>query len=152
MGVVVTFDYTAWSALFPQFSNLTEDQVEQVVLPLAVQYNRNDGGGPICDAGVQTQALNLMVAHCAQILFGSATQKVSPLVGRVSSATEGSVSVDTDYGGQPASAAWFNQTPYGAAWWVLVKPYRLGIYAPKITPQVQPINLPYARFGWPGFR
>lgn len=150
MGVHVDFDYAAWTALFPQFSNLTEQQVTQVILPLAEQYNRNDGGGPINSPELQTQALNLMVAHCAQILFGTAgTGGPSGLVGRVSSATEGSVSVQTEFPSSPA-AAWYNQTPFGAAWWVLIKPFRLHLYLPKITQQVQPVNLP--GFGWPGFR
>ncbi|HEY0120645.1 MAG TPA: DUF4054 domain-containing protein [Rhizobium sp.] len=136
MGVVVTFDYAAWAALFPQFSNLSEAQVTGPVLVLAEQYSRNDGGGPVCNAAVQTQLLNLMVAHIAQLLYGSATQPVSALVGRVSSATEGSVSVGTEFPTTPQNA-WYLQTPFGAAWWQLSLPYRLGRYFPKVTQQRQ---------------
>lgn len=134
MGVVVAFDYASWAALFPQFSNLSSNQVTQVILPLAEQYCRNDGSGPVNSAAVQSQLLNLMVAHVAQILFGSTTQPVSPIVGRISSAAEGSVSVSAEWPTTPSNA-WFLQTPYGAAYWQLALPFRLGFYAPKVTPQ-----------------
>jgi hypothetical protein len=151
MGVIVTFDYSAWIALFPQFgvttpqyTALTQNQVTNVILPLAQQYCRNDGGGPVNDAGVQAQLLNLMVAHVAQILFGSSIQPLSPLVGRISNASEGSVSVSVDFP-TTATNAWYLQTPFGAAFWQLMLPYRLGRYVPKITPQPQPGG--YGRFG-----
>ncbi|QPF81670.1 DUF4054 domain-containing protein [Bradyrhizobium genosp. L] len=146
MGVIVPFDFTTWSELFPafvtstpQFTALTEPQVVNLILPIAEQYNRNDGGGPVNNAGVQTQLLNLMVAHVAQLMFGSATQPLSPLVGRISNATEGSVSVATDFPTTPGNA-WFVQTQWGAMWWQMALPYRLGRYRAKITPQVQAIN------------
>jgi len=147
MGVQVTFNYAAWAALFPQFSNLTSDQVAGPILTLAEQYNRNDGGGPVCDAGIQTQLLNMMVAHVAQLLFGSTTQPLSPLVGRISNASEGSVSVGTDFPTTP-NDKWFSQTQYGAMWWQLALPFRLGRYAPKITPQYQPINGSWGGWGY----
>ena len=146
MGVIVAFDYAAWAVLFPQFSNVTEPQVTGPVLTLAEQYCRNDGGGPVCNAGVQAQLLNLMVAHVAQLLYGSTTQPVSPIVGRISSAAEGSVSVAAEFPTTPASA-WFLQTQYGAMYWQLALPYRLGRYRPKITPQCQPFNGPWGG-GW----
>lgn len=129
MGVAVTFNYATWSQLFPQFSNLIESQVTVVILPLAQQYCRNDGGGPVSTAASQTNLLNLMVAHVAQLLFGSTLQPLSPLVGRISGATEGSVSVQTDMPQSP-NAAWFNQTPYGAAFWQASLPYRTMRYLP----------------------
>lgn len=151
MGVIVSFNYGAWVALFPQFwvttptyTGLTEAQVTGVILPLAEQYCRNDGGGPVNNAGLQTQLLNLMVAHVAQLLFGSSTQPVSPLVGRISNATEGSVSVATDFPTTPSNA-WFVQTQYGAAYWQLILPFRLGRYYPKVTPQRQPGAGPWGR-------
>lgn len=145
MGVVVTFNYTNWAALFPQFSNLIQDQVTGPILTLAEQYNRNDGGGPVNDPCVATQLLNLMVAHVAQLLFGSTTQPLSPLVGRISDASEGSVSLGTEFPTTPSNA-WFLQTQFGAAWWQLSLPFRLGRYIPKITPQRQVVGGPW--WGW----
>jgi hypothetical protein len=142
MGVIVSFSYPLWAQLFPQFSNLNEAQVTGPVLTLAEQYCRNDGGGPVNNTGLQTQLLNLMVAHVAQLLFGSATQPLSPLVGRISDATEGSVSVSTDFPTTPTNA-FFLQTQYGTLYWQLILPFRLGRYVPKITPQYQPVSGPW---------
>lgn len=129
MGVQVTFNYANWALLFPQFSNLNSTQVTTLILPLAQQYCRNDGGGPVTDPLIQTNLLNLMVAHVAQLMFGSVTQPLSPLVGRVSSATEGSVSVQVDMPSTPNSA-WFMQTPFGAAFWQASSVYRTMRYIP----------------------
>lgn len=129
MGVVVQFDYAAWALIFPQFSNVTSQQVTGLVLPLAQQYCRNDGVGPVSTAATQTNLLNLMVAHCCQLLFGSVTQPLSPLVGRIGSASEGSVSVSTDFPTTPAKA-WFDQTQWGAMFWQLTAPYRTMRYLP----------------------
>src|SRR4051812_40368147 len=116
MGVAVDFDYAAWSALFPQFSTITQQQVSGLVLPIAEQYCRNDGGGPVTTAAIQTNLLNLMVAHCCQLLFGVNGNAPSEIVGRISDATEGSVSVSTEFPTTPTNA-WFVQTPWGAMFW-----------------------------------
>jgi hypothetical protein len=129
MGVQVTFNYANWAQLFPQFSNLTQTQVTQLIVPLAEQYCRNDGGGPVSSVATQTNLLNLAVAHVAQLMFGSTTQPLSPLVGRISNAAEGSVSVGTDFPTTPNNA-WFLQTPYGAAFWQACAPYRTMRYLP----------------------
>ena len=149
MGVIVQFSFANWAAAFPQFVTsapnfiaLTETQVVNVILPIAQQYCRNDGGGPVNDAALQAQLLNLMVAHVAQLLFGSALQPLSPLVGRVSDASEGSVAVAVDFP-TTASNAWFAQTQYGAAYWQMLLPFRLGRYVPKITQQRQVIGGPW---------
>jgi hypothetical protein len=137
VGVQVTFSYTTWAALFPQFSNLTSNQVTGLVLPLAEQYCRNDGGGPVTTAASQSNLLNLMVAHVAQLLFGSTTQPLSPIVGRISSATEGSVSVQADMPSNP-EAAWFYQTQYGAMFWAAMAPYRTMRYFPSARRRMSP--------------
>jgi len=129
MGVQITFNYAVWAQGFPQFATLTQDQVVGVILPIAEIYNRNDGGGPVSSAAIQTQLLNLMVAHVAQLLFGVNGEAPSSLVGRISGATEGSVSVQTEFP-QNQNSAWFNQTPFGAAWWQATAPYRTMRYVP----------------------
>jgi hypothetical protein len=53
------------------------------------------------------------------------------LVGRLNTATEGSVSVGTEMpGNMPASSAWWTQTKYGFLWWQMTKPYRTMRYIP----------------------
>jgi hypothetical protein len=132
MGVQVTFNYTAWAATFPQFSpSLTEDQVTNLILPIAEQFNRNDGGGPVSTAALQTQLLNLMVAHVAEKLFGptGAGAGATGLAGPITQATEGSVSVTASIPTTPNSA-WFMSTPFGAMWWAMTSPFRTMRYVP----------------------
>lgn len=129
MGVQITFDYANWAQVYPQFSCLTQVQVTQGALPLAEMYCRNDGGGPVSSAANQTTLLGLMVAHVCQLLYGADGKAASPLVGRISSATEGSVSVQTDFPSTPTNA-WFLQTTYGAAYWQATAAYRTMRYLP----------------------
>ncbi len=129
MGVVVVFDPVAFQAMFPQFSSLTTDQLTTMILPLAEQYCRNDGGGPVSTAATQTNLLNLAVAHIAALFYGVNGQSPSALVGRITNASEGSVSVSTDFP-MTANSAWFMQTPFGAAFWQAMAPYRTMRYIP----------------------
>lgn len=143
MGVVVQFNVVKWRELFPQFNNITSEQITDLIYPIATAYCNNSGSGPVNDTNIQTQLLNLMVAHIAQLLFGSTTAPANTtLVGRINSAGEGSVNVGTDFPTTPSNA-WFVQTQYGAAYWQMVLPYRLGHYYPKIT------QLTQYPFSWP---
>ncbi len=141
MGVIVQFDLAAWRLLFPEFSNVTDDQLNGPIWTMAQAYCRNDGGGPVCDVLVQTELLNLMEAHIAQLLYGSTTQPASGLVGPITSATEGSVSVATGLV-LNTSNQFFLQSKYGQLFWQLALPYRLARYYPKITQQFQPVAAP----------
>lgn len=149
MGIAVTVTYAQWITAYPQFGkSVTDAAFDAVLWPLAQQYNRNDSGGPVCVAALQTQLLNLMLAHLATILYGAGGGP-SPLVGRIDQATEGSVSLHADMPGGTASSAWFQQTPFGAAWWQLALPFRLGRYFPKITPQFQSLGGPWPYYSSP---
>lgn len=129
MGVKVTFDWASWMQIFPQFASLNQQQVVNGALPIAELYCRNDGGGPVSTAAIQTNLLNLMVAHVCQLIYGVNGQSPSGLVGRISDATEGSVSVSTDWPSTPNNA-WFLQTPFGAAFWQAAAAYRTMRYIP----------------------
>ncbi|WP_144378521.1 DUF4054 domain-containing protein [Mesorhizobium amorphae] len=139
MGVIVTFDLAQWRALFPEFSNVTDQQLQGPVWTMAQAYCRNDGGGPVNDVLVQTELLNLMVAHIAQLLYGSTTSPSTGLAGPVASATEGSVSVSVGIVVN-TSNQWFMSTKYGAMFWQMALPYRLARYYPKITELFQPVS------------
>ncbi|MBS0990103.1 DUF4054 domain-containing protein, partial [Acetobacter okinawensis] len=62
------------------------------------------------------------------------------LVGRVASASRGSVSVTTDYAHPSERVAWFAQTPYGAAFWAATRGLRQARYIPggPQTPRIWP--------------
>ena len=70
----------------------------------------------------------------------------SPLVGRITSATEGSVSVSTQFDVPPGSAQWFAQTLYGAEFWTATAAYRTMRYLPSPARNMDP----YAPLGWRG--
>ena len=65
--------------------------------------------------------LFLLVRHFAALAERAAQ---GGLVGRIASATEGSVSVSADMGAVGSNAAWYLQPPYGATFWQLTAKYR----------------------------
>lgn len=136
MGVAVTFDLAAWRLAYPQFAALTDEQITGAILPVAELYLRNDGTGPVRSETTQQTLLQLIVAHCTQLMLGQTTNGVAgpSAVGRVSGATEGSVSVQFDFPDTSPGAAWFSQTPYGAAFWAATAAYRTMHYIPGPVP------------------
>lgn len=125
MGAVVGFDYAAWLNLFPEFSYVSSAQA-LLYFNIATTAHRNDINGPVDDAAKQLQFLNIVTAHIAALFAPKQPggDPANPLVGRIASASEGSVSVSADFSGLGQSAAWWSQTRYGAMYWQLTKPYR----------------------------
>lgn len=135
MSDPVPFDYQDWAAAYPEFSNVTETQITMRILPLARQVIAGFIGC-VTDPQEQINFLWLMVAHLCQLNFGTAASPATGLVGRVASATEGSVSVQLDFQATQ-NQAWYVQTSYGALFWQLARPYWLGGFsfpAPAPTP------------------
>lgn len=133
----VTFNYPLWTSQFPEFAAVPQGQ-GQFYFDLATIIQRNDGTGPVTDSTVQLNLLNLMTSHMATIYSqsqgdpnpGSPKEAASP-VGRINSAAEGSVSVQTDYGTAISQQmAFCVQTKYGAMWWALTAQYRTAHYIP----------------------
>lgn len=147
MGVQVTFDYATWVAVYPAFAAAPTRQQVEALVPIAEIYNRNDGVNSLgSTAAMQTTLLNMMVAHVVQLMYGpNGTQPGGGgIVGRIASASEGSVSVSADWPGADASSAWFLQTEYGAMWWQATAPYRTAIYVPGPRRNMNPWLYPYA--------
>ena len=149
MGVSVAFDYTSWVAMFPQFSALTSPQVTNLILPYAEVYCANDGSGPVYNTALQTSLLNLIVAHCAQLMFGAnpttssstGTGNAPAPVGMTVSASEGSVSASFSFPTTPNNA-WFAQTQYGIMFWQACASLRTARYLPNPV-NVGPVIGPY---------
>lgn len=139
MGVVATFNYAAWAALYPEFSNVSQNQA-QGFFDQATIFHRNDGGGPVSTIAIQLSLLNMLTAHLAFMSMGTAAQPASQLVGRISNASEGSVSVQAEYAdATPSSMAWYVATKYGAAYWQATAPYRTMRYIGGPTRQFSPL-------------
>lgn len=152
----VTFDYAAWIAIFPEMANVSE--------PLATEYFNlatlfcANTLRIVCSATKLATLLNLLTAHIAQLFApqingqpnnGSGSVPAPNTVGRVSNASEGSVSVGFDMPGQPPAAAWYVQTRYGALFWQATSVYRTMRYIPgPIATPAFPGPLPFG--GWRG--
>lgn len=126
MGVIVTFDYGTWLALFPEFTNTVTSPQAAQYFSIATTIHRNDGGGPVSDPVQQLSLLNMLVGHIAA-LFAAPAPGVAPnsVVGRINSATQGSVSVQAAYSNNVSEQmAFFIQTKYGALYWAAILPFR----------------------------
>ena len=130
MGAQVTFDYGKWQARYPEFRTVSS-VLAQAYFDEASLYLRNDGTGPISDDATQLTLLNMLTAHICKL--NAAVNGVAPsdLVGRISDATEGSVSVSAEMGVVPGTAEWFFQTKYGAAFWQATRALRTAVYRPS---------------------
>lgn len=142
MGVAVDYTYAAWLAAYPEFATVvTEGQFEAMIYPQAQVYCVNSGAGPVSTSATQTVLLGLMCAHIAQLFYGSSTAPLSGITGRISSATEGSVSVQTD---MPTATggiqAWLYQTKYGIAYWAATAQYRTMRYVARPGRPTSPIG------------
>lgn len=146
----IPFDYDVWIGTFPQFAvNPGQTAVVNFILPFAQTYAwREIQSGVGCvamDGAIQANLLNLMVAHITQLLYGPNGTTPSGLVGRISQATEGSVSLSTEWPVTQANA-WYLQTPFGAMYWQMLQPYFLGgVYVPGPNPG--PFG-PSSAYGW----
>jgi hypothetical protein len=146
------FNYEAWKAMFPEFEGVTEPAAAGY-FNLATLYVRNDGRGPVRDPNMQAGLLNLTTAHLVKLFSPQSYNasvtggtEVIPLVGRVANASEGSVKIQVDMPDQQPNAAWWNQTPYGAAVWALMKPFRTMRFMPN--PKRRIYNPPMRYFGF----
>lgn len=149
----VVFNYAAWVQRFPSLSHVSED-FATLLFNEASLYCANVLN-IVCDTNTLTALLNLLTAHLAYLnapqLNGqpdtSGSSPAPTQVGRISDATEGSVSVSFDMPDQPQAAAWYNQTQPGASFWAATARYRTFRYVPG--PAMQPA---FPRLGsgpWP---
>ena len=126
----IVFDPAAFVARYPEFAGLTTAQLNAYFAETGL-YCVNATWNPAYGAGVLGLMLNMLTAHIAWLyaprangLPSAGGASASPLVGRVSSATEGSVSVSTESDYPPGSAQWYVQTSYGASYWAAAAPFR----------------------------
>ncbi len=127
---VAVFNYAQFTALFPELTNGgVTNPVALSLFGVAGLLLDNTDCSPVQDVTVRLTMLNYITAHLASLggyplAAGATVPTPSGVVGRVSSATEGSVSVSTDYGAVRESAAYWLQTQYGALFWQFTRPFR----------------------------
>jgi hypothetical protein len=122
-GAVASWDYDKFVTMFPAFATNPPEPTLQSYFDMAGIWIRNDGTGPVRDPVFQQSLMLMITAHLAQLFNGPDGTGTSGLVGRISSATEGSVTVATEME-STLNSAWFSQTPYGALFWQATAAYR----------------------------
>lgn len=127
---VVVFVPADFKAAYPEFATVA-DAALTVNFGLAQLILNNTCRSIIPDAVTRETFLNVLVAHITALRNGVNGQPAPGIVGRVDSATEGSVSVSADFPSTP-DASWFIQTQYGALFWQITVSFRTAHY---IAPQ-----------------
>lgn len=119
---VVTFDANVFKAAYPVFST-----VDATALNLNFTYAtfilNNTCRSVVIDATVRETLLNVLVAHITALLQGVNGTPPSGVVGRVDSATQGSVSMTAEFLAT-LNAQWFLQTQWGAMFWQMTATFR----------------------------
>lgn len=135
------FDYGAWLVAYPELANRgNAGQITQlaVLAQMVVPLER------IADVDQKLAIWQLAVSHLVELRLPSGGSPASQgLLGRISSAGEGSANVSLDVGPiKTPTQAWFMQTRYGFMLWPLLGQYRMFRYisGPARTwPLINPI-------------
>ena len=127
---IASFSYTTWAARYPELAPFVNEALATAYFFEACMFLNNTDSSPVTDANIRLVLLNMLVAHISKLNAYINGQAPSDLVGRVSSATEGSVSVSAEMNIARGSAQWFNQTRYGAEYWQATAVFRTAQYRP----------------------
>ena len=130
---VVVFDPIAFRLRYPEF-NCVSNMALNAYFNEATIYLSNTDCSPVQDPIRRAILLNMLTAHVGFLGGALSTDGQARPVGRVSQATEGTVSASFDYGeATPGSGAWFTQSAYGAAFWQATTSLRGMKYRPRPT-------------------
>lgn len=114
----MTFDITKFRTVYPQFAETPSDASLEFMWQNALIISGIEQDSRIPEAEKEN-LLFMLVCHLATVASrGSA--------GPMTSAKEGEVQVSFAAPTATGDAAWYNTTPCGAAYWQIIKKYRLG--------------------------
>lgn len=127
---IVVLDIPKFRAMFPEFSNVTNDTLP-FLFDQATDYLNNSDFSLVDDVIKRERLLYLLMAHLAYVRYGDVNGNGGTgMVGRISSASEGSVSVSSDAGQVEFRYMWYTQSQYGMEFWQATKVYRMANYYP----------------------
>jgi Protein of unknown function (DUF4054) len=152
---VVAFDWMYFATVrYPELASIGI-ALGQAYFNEAQLYCDNTPASPVADSTVGGQRylfLHMITAHIAAlnapVATAQGTSPASPLVGRISNATEGSVSVQTEFTVPDGTPQFWAQTKYGVAFWVASVQYRQMFYVPGPRRNFEPY--PFGRIGSAG--
>jgi hypothetical protein len=127
----VVFDPAAFKARYPEFASV-DDALLSACFTEAGFYLSNKDNSPVQDIARRSVLLNMLTAHIAYIGGALSVDGQPRPVGRVSQASQGSVSAAFDYAA-PGSTAWFQQSQYGVAFLQATSSLRGFRYSPRAT-------------------
>lgn len=139
MDGVVVFDIAEFRALYPSIK-ATDAQLV-MFFSIAEGFLDNSECSVVKDLEQRKYMLYLLVAHMAAL--NQQTEAGNAVVGRLATATEGTVSISLDYGTMGNNERWYLQTPYGAMYWQLTKRYRSMLY--RLGKAPMPVRRTYVR-------
>jgi len=129
----VVFDPAAFKARYPEFAAVA-DPTLAACFDEAGLYLSNTDNSPVQNLTRRATLLNMLTAHVAYIGGLLSADGMPRPVGRVSQASEGSVSAAFEgVPPTPGSGAWFQQTQYGASYWAATSSLRGMRYIPCPT-------------------
>lgn len=120
----VLFSYSIWTIRYPELAKSVPVSLAQAYFDEATLYCDNSPTSIVIDEAKRLVLLNMLVAHIAALNATINCVEPSPIVGRIASASEGSVSVQTQNDYPPGTPQWYQQTRYGSAFWAATAPYR----------------------------
>ena len=130
---IVTFDPAAFKARYPEFAAVANPTLA-ACFDEACLYLSNADNSPVQNLIRRATLLNMLTAHVAYIGGLLSADGMPRPVGRVSQASEGSVSAAFEgVPPTPGSGAWFWQSQYGAAFWQATSSLRGMRYIPCPT-------------------
>ena len=124
------FEYGAWAARYPELALNVPPGLGAALFAEAGLYVAPGEGSVVPDVNARTAILYMLVAHLAAMAAFRAASASTGLVGRVASASEGSVSVTMAPMALPGGAEWYGQTEYGFGAWTALAQYRTMRYVP----------------------
>lgn len=131
---VVDFDYALWSQAYPNLAAKADAPLAGMFFSRACGFLDNTPASRVSDLTQRRDLLFLLTAHIAKLNQLAAAAGDGPgIVGRITDATQGSVSVSADLGLAPSTSAmqaWLTQTPYGVDYWAATAFLRTAVYVP----------------------
>lgn len=129
----VVFDPAAFKVRYPEFAAVA-DPTLAACFDEAGLYLSNSDNSPVQNLTRRATLLNMLTAHVAYIGGLLSADGMPRPVGRVSQASEGSVSAAFEgVPPTPGSGAWFQGSQYGAAFWQATSSLRGMRYIPCPT-------------------
>jgi hypothetical protein len=116
-GGIAVFNYGQFLSRYAAFSKVPQSSLQAYFDEAGALYLINQPISPVPNVVKRLWLLYMLVAHLSFLNGDLSADGQARPVGRISQASEGSVSASLEMGPPSGSSAWFNQSQYGAAFW-----------------------------------